>query len=91
MTKDNEYKCPHDASLSVEEEDAMNWLSHMLNDTAERCGPSARMATTAHVAVGKILNKLHTLHELVHKQEVIAALHVNLIPPHLRVHEGLHV
>ena len=72
MTKKSEpkYECPHDPGLTDEEEAAVQWLSQMLGDMTRSCSPAhMRRALTAHDAIGKLFNKLHKMHDLVHQQE----------------------
>jgi hypothetical protein len=71
MKKENEpeYKCPLDPNLSEEENKALRWLSDVLTDLANSPSPSARTASVAHVAMGKLFTKLSELHELAHDQE----------------------
>jgi hypothetical protein len=70
MSKEEEEGCPHQINLTVEEEDAINWLQHHLEESAGECGPTSRMAHIAHVAVGKMFSKLEEMHRLAHVSEV---------------------
>lgn len=70
MTKKKpRHVCEHDPQLSEEEENATNWLSQVLGDMSKTCGPDAKRAAVAHAAIGKILEKLHELHDRAHEQD----------------------
>jgi hypothetical protein len=69
-----EQLCPHDLNWTDEEEDALVWLQHNLQETASKCdssnhGPTSRMAFIAHAAISKVINKAHDLHDRVHALE----------------------
>ena len=68
--KEEEYVCPYDLNLTAEEEDAINWLQHHLEEVATSCGPASRMAHIAHAAVGKVFAKGEELHSIVHARNV---------------------
>lgn len=67
--KKEKFKCEHDIGLTVEEEDALNWLRSTLDQGAKQCGPTSGMSHTAHVAVGKVFDQMHGLHSKVHALE----------------------
>ena len=69
MSKDKKNECQHEVKLTVEEEDALNWLQHNLITRAKECSPVARMSHYAQLAVGKLIKNNNTLHDTVHSLE----------------------
>jgi hypothetical protein len=67
---DEELVCPHEVGFTVEEEDALNWLNHMLAERSRECNPTARVSLYANSAIAKLLKKAHELHDNMHATEV---------------------
>jgi hypothetical protein len=59
-------KCPHALDFTQEEEEGITWLQSTLNKISASSLPEASKAHAAHLAVGKLFNKAHELHDYAH-------------------------
>lgn len=66
MSDKQKHKCPHALDFTNEEEAGITWLQRTLNRIAESSHPEASQAHAAHLAVGKLFNKAHELHDYAH-------------------------
>ena len=67
--KKQEHHCPFELVWTREEEDALQWLQHNLQESASKCDPTSRLAFVAHAAINKAINQAHDLHDRVHALE----------------------
>ena len=63
------HKCPYNGGLTEEDNAALSWLNDLVARGAETCGPEVQQFHAAYNAVGKLFNKLHEQHDMLHAKD----------------------